>query len=186
MTSKATYMTLADITQKDADAYQGYSAALNEELPDRILAALRQLDRVHVSMPVSRLEHVLQAATRAYRDDKGQEYVVAALLHDIGDLFAPYSHAEYAAVILGPFVSERIQWIIRHHAVFESFYYAHLNGGDRMAREKYHGHPYFRDAIEFCEKYDCVCFDPGFASLPLEFFEPMVRDVFSRPRHLKP
>ena len=38
---------------------------------------------------ISRLEHALQSASRAWRDGAGEEMTVAALLHDIGDVLAP-------------------------------------------------------------------------------------------------
>ena len=107
------------------------------------------------------------------------EIVVAALLHDIGDLLAPRSHSEMAASILRPFVSEKTYWIVKHHGLFQMYYYAHHVGGDRNARERFLDHPWYEDAVRFCEEYDQNCFDPEFNSESLEFFEPMLRRVFN-------
>jgi predicted HD phosphohydrolase len=54
--------------------------------------------------PVDRLEHSLQCATLAQRDGKDNEYMVCALLHDIGDTLASYNHHDVATAILKPFV----------------------------------------------------------------------------------
>ena len=106
--------------------------------------------------------------------------IVATLLHDIGDELAPMNHSEYAAAILKPYVSEKTHWIIEKHGEFQMYYYAHHLGGDRNKREKYKKHKYYKDTIDFCEKYDQNSFDPNYKSLPLEFFKPMVKRVFSR------
>ena len=129
---------------------------------------------------MDRLEHSLQSATRAYRDGADEEMVVAALLHDIGDLLSPYNHSEMAAAVLRPYVSEKTHWIVRHHGLFQSYYYAHHTGGDRNARDAYRDHPWYQDTVDFCHKWDQSSFDPDYESLPLEFFEPMVRRIFAR------
>ena len=150
-------------------------------LPDRILEALRKLEHSISGYRISRLEHSLQGATRAFRAGEAEEMVVAVLLHDIGDELATYSHSEMAAAILRPFVSEKIYWIVKHHGVFQMYYYAHHCGGDRNSREMYRDNPWYQDAIDFCHNYDQNCFDPDYDSEPLEFFEPILRRVMSRP-----
>jgi predicted HD phosphohydrolase len=154
------------------------------ELAERMLATVSDLRAAQGHLRVNRLQHSLQAATHAYNDGQDEEYVVAALLHDIGDFLAPYSHGEMVAAILRPFVSERICWIISHHGLFQTYYYAHHFGGDRNARDAYRDHPWYEDCVTFCERYDQNCFDPDYEPLPLDFFEPMVRRVFGRaPRY---
>ena len=129
---------------------------------------------------VSRLEHSLQSATRAYKNNETKEMVVAVLLHDIGDELAPMNHSEYAAAVLKPYVSEKTHWIIEKHGEFQTYYYAHHLGGDKNKREKYKGHKYYQACIDFCEKYDQVSFDPNYESFTLEFFKPMVKEIFAR------
>ena len=129
---------------------------------------------------ITRLEHSLQTATRAFKDKANEEMVVAALLHDIGDELAPMNHSEYAASILKPYVSEKTHWIIEKHGEFQMYYYAHHLGGNRNKRDDYKDHKYYNDTINFCEKYDQNSFDPNYKSLPLEFFRPMVKKIFSR------
>ena len=106
--------------------------------------------------------------------------VVATLLHDIGDELAPMNHSEYAAAVLKPYVSEKTHWIIEKHGEFQTYYYAHHLGGDRNKREKYKGHKYYQACIDFCEKYDQSSFDPKYESYSLEFFKPMVKEIFAR------
>ena len=129
---------------------------------------------------VSRLEHCLQSATRAHKNKENKEMVVATLLHDIGDELAPMNHSEYAAAVLKPYVSEKTHWIIEKHGEFQTYYYAHHLGGDRNKRDKYKGHKYYQACIDFCEKYDQSSFDPKYKSYSLEFFKPMVKEIFAR------
>ena len=146
----------------------------------RILKFMSGLTETLEGYQISRLEHSLQCATRAYKNGESEEMVVAALLHDIGDELAPMNHSEYAAAILKPYVSERTYWIVEKHGEFQMFYYAHHLGGDKNKRDKYKGHKYYQATIDFCEKYDQNSFDPNYKSLPLDFFKPMVKKIFSR------
>lgn len=171
-------------TPEDYALLDRYEAEYVRELPDRLLAAL---DGLRASMPgyqVSRYEHSLQSATRAHRDGRGEEYVAAALLHDIGDELAPYTHGEMVAAILKPYVAEEICWIVKYHGVFQQFHYGHATDDDPNARDRFLGHPWFDACAEFCEHYDQNCFDPAYDSLPVEFFEPAVRRVFAEARYL--
>lgn len=152
------------------------------KLPDRVLSHLRLLDGDFGGFAVDRLTHSLQTATRAHRDGRDEEYVVCALLHDIGDTLGSYNHADVAAAILKPFVSDENFWIVEKHGIFQGYYFFHHLGFDRNLREQYRGHPWFDAAAEFCAKYDAPAFDPGAETLPLSFFEPMVRRVLAQPR----
>ena len=147
---------------------------------DRILRFLSNLTETLEGYQISRLEHSLQSATRAYKNGEDEEMVVATLLHDIGDELAPMNHSEYAATILKPYVSEKTHWIIEKHGEFQMYYYAHHLGGDRNKRDQYKNHKYYQDTVDFCEKYDQKSFDPKYKSLPLEFFKPLVKKIFSR------
>jgi predicted HD phosphohydrolase len=104
------------------------------------------------------------------------------VLHDIGDMLASHNHADLAAASLKPFVSKRNLWIVEHHAIFQGYYFWHHFGGDRNAREKYRDHPYFGDTAEFCALYDQCSFDPEYDTLPITYFEPMLRRVFAAPK----
>lgn len=155
--------------------------AQKAELPRRIIEALTAITDEGVGgYQIDRTQHCLQSATRAFRAGEETDYVVAALIHDIGDVLAPYSHGELAAAVIKPFVSPRITWILKYHPIFSMYYYAHFVGGDRNARDRFRGHEWFDDAVRFCEHYDENCFDPGYDNLPMAHFEPMVHEVFGR------
>ena len=132
---------------------------------DRILNFMKNLTATLEGYKVSRLEHSLQTATRAFKDKADEEMVVAALLHDIGDELAPLNHSEYAAAVLKPFVSKKTHWIIEKHGEFQMYYYAHHLGKNRNQRDKYKEHKYYNDAVYFCEKWDQASFDPNFKSM---------------------
>ncbi|MFD1189073.1 MULTISPECIES: HD domain-containing protein [Phenylobacterium] len=173
------------MTEGTAEQWQEISRLAGDfrrELPDRLLGQLRMLEGGLDGYAVNRLEHSLQTATRAFRDGRDEEYVVCALMHDIGDLMGPANHAEIGAVILKPFVSEANHWMLDKHGVFQGYYFFHHLGLDRDLREQYRGHPHFEHCAEFCHRYDQNSFDPAYDSMPLEAFEPMLRRVLARPR----
>ncbi len=182
MTS-VSYRAMADMTKEDTELVVADLDEDVQQLPDRLLDAVRQLRDFQGPLLVTRYEHSMQSATHAYQAGEDEEYVVAALIHDIGDALAPYSHGEYVAAIMKPYISERVCWIVQRHPLFQAYYYAHHLGGDRDARDRYRDHPWYDDCVKFCSDYDQNCFDPDFESLPLEFFEPMVRRVFEKPRY---
>jgi len=148
---------------------------------DRIMREMRaQADEGLPGYRITRLEHSLQAATRASKEGADIDWVVAALLHDIGDGLAPQNHDRFSAEILRPFVREEVTWVVAHHGIFQMYYYAHHYGWDRDERQKYADHPYFSSCADFCERWDQSSFDPDYEMHSLDTFEPMVREVFAR------
>ncbi len=174
------FTSMAEGTREDYELLEQLEEEFTQGTAERVLAQLRDLRGSLSGYKVDRLEHSLQSATRAHRDGADEEMVVAALLHDIGDLLSPSNHSELAAAVLRPYVSERTHWIVRHHGLFQTYYYAHHTGGDRNARDAYRDHPWYQDTVDFCHRWDQSSFDPTYESLPLEFFEPMVRRIFAR------
>lgn len=149
-------------------------------LPDRIMAELKSLEHSLSGYQVSRLEHSLISATMAERDEADVDWVVAALIHDMGDGLAPHNHDSLAAVIGAPYLREECTWTLRTHGIFQMYYYAHLTGGDREARQKYKDHPYYESGVEFTERWDQSAFDPDYDWHDLEHFRPAVTEVFLR------
>jgi predicted HD phosphohydrolase len=177
---RAHFHTMSEGTKQDWYCISQAMKPFIEQLPERVLAHLRLLDGDCGGFAIDRLQHCLQTATRAHQDGRDEEYVVCALLHDIGDTLGPRNHADVAAAILRPFVSERNHWIVEKHAIFQGYYFFHYLGLDRNLRDQFLDHPWYRDTEEFCRLYDGPAFDPKFPTLPLEAFEPMVRRVFSQ------
>ena len=151
-----------------------------EGTADRLIKFMSGLSNTLEGYQVTRLEHSLQTATRALNDKADEEMIVAALFHDIGDELAPLNHSEYAGTVLKPYVSEKTHWIIEKHGEFQMYYYAHHLGDNRNQRDKYKGHKYYKDTIDFCENWDQKSFDPNFKSMSLKEFEPFVKKIFSR------
>ena len=180
---RATFHTMAEGTQEDWTCINRAMKPFIQALPDRILAHLKLLAGDFGGFAVDRLEHCLQTATRAHRDGRDEEYVVCALLHDIGDTLGPRNHADVAAAILKPFVSEQNFWMVEKHAIFQGYYFFHYLGLDRNLRDQFLAHPWYDATEEFCRLYDGPAFDPAYPSLPLETFEPMLRRVFSNVRN---
>jgi len=167
-------------TKDDYQLLEKYEKNFERQTADRILKYLSNQTSTLEGYKISRLEHALQAATRAYKNNESEEMVVATLLHDIGDDLAPMNHSQYAASILRPYVSEKTYWIILHHGLFQTYYSAHHLDRDRNARDKYKDHKYYKATIDFCENYDQSSFDPNFKSMSLKDFEPLVKKIFSR------
>ena len=173
------FVRMEDGTKEEYDLLESYEKPFRDGVADRLLEHLKTLDASTGGYKVTRLGHSLQSATLAYRDGADEEMVVAALFHDIGDMLAPSNHSDFAAAVLRPYVSEKTHWIVKHHGVFQMYYYAHHLGGDRDARDRFKDHPWYADCEYFCHNYDQNAFDPDYDTLPLEFFEPMVRRVFA-------
>jgi len=176
------FTAMRDATREDFGDIGRHSLEFFSGLPDRILKHLSLLAGDTGGYAVDRLTHSLQTATRSKRDERDDEYVVCALIHDIGDTLATANHAELAAVMLEPFVSEKNHWIVAQHGVFQTYYFLHHFDLDRNLRDRFKGHEYWRDCAEFCEKYDQNSFDPDYDTMPLDAFEPALRTLFATPR----
>ena len=180
--ARATFTTMERGTVEDWAAIGSHFAPFASGLADRVLAHLRLLAGDYGGFVVDRLTHCLQTATRAHRACEDEEYVVGALLHDIGDTLGSYNHADVAAAIVKPFVSAENHWLVEQHAVFQGYYFFHHIGLDRNMRERFRGHPGFERTALFCERYDAPAFDPKGETLPLDAFVPMVHRVFAVPK----
>ena len=176
------FIHMEDATRAEYELLDRLEIEYREGLADRLLEAMRQLADSLSGYRISRLEHCLQGATRAHRAGESDEMVITVLLHDLGDHLAPFSHSEMAAAILRPFVSEKLYWVVKHHGLFQMYYYAHHFGGDRNVRDLFKQHQWYQDAVDFCHKDDQNCFDPDYDSKPLEFFEPMLRKLVASPK----
>jgi predicted HD phosphohydrolase len=179
---QVSFINMEEGTKEEYEFLDALEGEYKAGLADRLIHALQQLEHSLSGYRITRLDHVLQGATRAYRADESEETILTILLHDIGDELAPYSHSEMAAAILRPFVSEKLYWIVKQHGLFQMYYYAHHCGGDRNARDKFKDHEWYQDAIDFCAHYDQNCFDPDYDSKPLEFFEPLLRKLVAAPK----
>ena len=174
------FTAMKDGDKEDYDFLSVHEVEYAKGTADRLLKGLVQLDESLSCYQVTRLGHSLQSATRAWRDGADTDWVVSALLHDVGDIFAPHNHDEYAAAILKPFVREQCTWVVKTHGDFQLLYFGEHVGADPMKRDRHKGHIYFDDCAEFCERWDQSSFDPGYDAKPLSFFEPMVQEVFAR------
>ena len=177
---------MVSYTRMDEGTVEDYALLSELAKPFRAGAAdrvLAQFDALHDSFPgmrVDRHEHSLQTASRAHREGADEEMVVAALLHDIGDLLAPENHADVGADILRPYVSRDTFWLLKHHAIFQGYHYWDKVGKNKDEREKFRGHPAYEMTVKFCGDWDQVAFDPEYDTIPIETFEPMVHRIFAR------
>ena len=179
---RAAFRNMQDSTAGDWKLIAGEFMSYAAKLPDRLFDHMRLLAGDYGGFPIDRLAHCLQTATRAHRDGRDEEYVVCALLHDIGDTLGSWNHPDVAAAIVKPFVRPEYHWMVAEHGVFQGYYFFHHLGMDRNARDQFKEHPNYALAEEFCAKYDAPAFDPQGETLPLEFFEPVVRRVFAAPK----
>ncbi|NNF56134.1 MAG: HD domain-containing protein [Acidimicrobiales bacterium] len=153
-------------------------------LVPNLVGMLQALEGPKLGYQVDRLQHSLQSATRAHRNGERVDLVVSALLHDVADSFAPENHSDAAAAVLAPYVDEEAHWVVKHHGIFQGYYYFHHLGGDKDARDRYSASPYFDACVDFCANYDQNCFDPEYASMTLDDFIPMLNEVFGRPSRI--
>ena len=177
---KVNFTEMKNGTREDYQLLEKYEKDFERQTADRILKYLAAQTTTLEGYQITRLEHSLQAATRAYKNGESEEIVVATLIHDIGDDLAPMNHSQYAASILRPYVTERTYWIIQHHGLFQAYYSAEHLGGDKNARDKFKDHKHYEATIHFCENYDQASFDPNYKSMTLDEFYPMVQKIFSK------
>ena len=174
------FTKMSDGTTEEYEFLAKHEAEFVAQLPDRIMNALEGLRNSLSGYKIDRLQHSLQSATRAERDGADVDWIVSALVHDIGDDLAPLNHDSLAANILRPYVRKECAWVVQHHGIFQYKYYADKIGLDPEARQKYAGHEYFDAAVRFCERWDQESFDPDYDTHDLEHFRPMVEEVFGR------
>ena len=168
--TKEDYLLLAELEKP----YHGMTA-------DRIMDELkRQGEATLEGYRITRLQHGLQSATRAEADGADIDWIVGALLHDIGDGLAPQNHDRFSAEVIRPFVRWDVSWVVEHHGIFQMIYYGRHYGWDENARDEFKDHPCFQSCAEFCERWDQSSFDPDYPMKSLDHFEPMVREVFGR------
>jgi predicted HD phosphohydrolase len=177
--ARATFSSFEESTKEDWDGIMQHIQVTQSMVADNVIAQLRMLRSDHGGFPVDRLEHSLQTATRAERAGRSDEYVLCALIHDIGDNLAPFNHPSIAAGIVKPFVSAAHHWMVEHHGIFQGHYFWHHIGADRNARDAYRDSPHYDLTEEFCALYDQTAFDASYTSHPLEHYEPLIRQVFS-------
>lgn len=177
-------------TQMKDGTYEDYQLLAQKEqafhalTADRILDELRRHGEATLEgYRISRLQHGLQSATRAERDGADIDWIVGALLHDIGDGLAPQNHDRFSAEVIRPFVRWDVAWVVEHHGIFQMLYYGRHYGWDENARDRFKDHPCFDSCAQFCERWDQAAFDPEYDTLPLAHFEPMLRAVFARKAH---
>lgn len=182
VSEKASFRHMKDGTAEDWAIIRKEFEPFRDSVYQRLIDHLNLLAGDCGGFPVDRLTHCLQTATLAHQDGQDEEYVVCALLHDIGDTLGPANHADVAAVLVEPYVSEANHWMVKHHGIFQGYYFFHYLGLDRNLRDQFVDHPHYARTIEFIEKYDAPAFDPEGETYPLSFFEPMLQRVFAKPR----
>ena len=117
---------------------------------NRIMETLEiQGETTLLGYKITRLEHGLQAASRAENQGVDIDWIIGALLHDIGDGLVPQNHDRLSAEIIGPYVRWEVTWTVEHHGIFQMFYYAHHYNWDENARSKYKNIPASRIARFF-------------------------------------
>lgn len=180
MNKQANFTRFDEATKADMEIIVNQYEAFSKTLPDRVLDHMRLLDGDFGGFKVDRLQHSLQTATRAFRDNRDEEYVVCALLHDIGDTLGTYDQGGIAAAILKPFVSDANHWMLANHTIFQGYYYFEHLGANKDAREKHKDNPHYEHTKEFVDKYDMPAFDPDYDSMSLAEFEPLLRRVLCK------
>jgi predicted HD phosphohydrolase len=183
MNARAKFIRMEDSTKQDWALIVPEAMKMAKALPDRVLAHLQLLDGDYGGFPVDRLTHSLQAATLALKDGRDEEYVICALLHDIGDTLGSFNHPDIAAAILKPFVSDENHWMVQNHGIFQGYNFFHHIGMNRDMRDMFKASPHYERTAEFVELYDNPAFDPAGEALPISAFEPMLRRLMAAPKN---
>jgi len=174
------FTAMKDGSPEDYQIIASNDEITTKELPNRLIEHLKEMDHDDGAYQISRLDHVLQCATRAYLDGADDDWIIAALMHDIGDVLAPFTHGQVAAEIIRPFVKEEVYWVVRHHGIFQMYYNTSLTADERNSRTQFNAHPFYQSAVDFCENWDQCSFDPNYPSESLDFFTSLIHKVFSK------
>tara|TARA_Y100001934_G_scaffold283588_1_gene404538 strand:- start:922 stop:1611 length:690 start_codon:yes stop_codon:yes gene_type:complete len=181
---------LADFSAEEWTFLNAQSAEYSTE--ERANAALRMLgtlkDDPSFGYQVNTYTHCLQSATMVMRAGWDEEDIVTALFHDMGLIVCPEAHGPFSAALMGPLVSEKNYWMLRHHQIFMN---SHSDNdpsftGDKDAREVYRGHPHFEYTATFVDKFDQNALQADYDTASIEVFLPMVYRVFARKPHAVP
>jgi len=185
MAAMATTFTRMDESTAEQWAVIGAETSKNQgRVADRMLELLRSLGAITDGFATDQLTHSLQTATRAERAGADDEVVFASLMHDVGKAISVPNHPAIAAEMIRPYVRDDVYRMIKYHQDFQGrHYYAHF-GGNPNARDQYEGEPFFDLTAQFADDWDQTSFDPDYDTLPLEHFEPLVREVTARARLL--
>ena len=172
---------MADGTREEYEMLGAlYTEHTQGELVDNMVRLLEVMKGPKLGYQIDRYEHSLQSASRALRNDERLDMVVGCLLHDIADSFAPQNHSATAAAMLAPYVDDEVHWIVKHHGLFQGYYYFHHMDGDRNARDVHEDNEHYEACVRFCQEYDQNCFDPDYPTLPITDFIPLMSALFSR------
>jgi len=158
-----------------------YQEQVDNKMVDTFLDMLKAQKGKRLGQQVDLYQHQLQTASRAYRAGESVDIVVMSLFHDVTESIVSKNHGAAAAAFLEPYLDPKATWMLKHHEVFQGYYYFHYFGADQNAREKYKTEPYYEDLVRWCQEYDQASFDPIYPPLPPFFFKEMVREVLARP-----
>jgi len=184
LTEGRSFGRMDESTREQWDTIAIETATNQPRVADRVLSLLGSLAEITDGFAVDQLTHCLQTATRAEEAGAGPDMVVASLCHDIGKAISVSNHPKIAAEILRPYVSEEIYRVIAAHQDFQGRHYYGYFKLDPESRAQYEGEPWFELAERFADDWDQTSFDPDYPTQPLEHFEPIVREVFGRPRSI--
>jgi predicted HD phosphohydrolase len=180
-----TTFTRMDESTAEQWAVIGAETAKNQgRVADSMLAMLRSLTTITDGFATDQLTHSLQTATRAERAGADDEVVFASLLHDVGKAVSVPNHPAIAAEMIKPYVRDDVYRMIKHHQDFQGRHYYHHFGADPNARDQYRGDSFFELTEQFADEWDQTSFDPDYDTLPLEHFEPLVREITARAKLL--
>ena len=83
--AKVSFKEMKNGTKEDYFLLDKHEKKYAKDTAERILKFMSGLNETLEGYQVTRLEHSLQSATRAYKNNESEEMVVATLLLDIGD-----------------------------------------------------------------------------------------------------
>ena len=181
--SVTSFRRMDESTAEQWQHIRAQTAANQGRVADRILGLLRSLGEITDGFATDQLTHCLQTATMAERAGADDEVVVAALCHDIGKAISVPNHGAIAAEMLKPYVRADVYHTLYRHQDFQGRHYYAYFGMPTDLREQYRDEPWFALCEQFTDEWDQAAFDPDAPTEPLEHFEPLVRQVFARPRY---
>jgi predicted HD phosphohydrolase len=180
MTDKAAFTRMDASTREEWMTIGRATMQVQNDVPSQITGMLKKLAGFHAGFGVDQLHHALQTATMAKRANASDDMILGSLCHDIGKVISIPNHGAIGAEILKAYVSSDVYHVLRTHQDFQGrHYYGHF-GKSTTLRENYKNEPWFALAEQFTDEWDQVAFDPSYTVLPLEEFEPLIKQAFGR------
>lgn len=176
----ATFLATDAGSELDWERIETAAGVQQDATAEVVLGMLKVCGTLYSGFAVDQLTHMTQTATRARRANASDELILVSLIHDVAKVIGNANHPEMAAALARPYVSHEGYMAIRYHMEFQWKHYGDKIDLPTNLRERYLGQAWYADTARFSDDWDQTSFDPDYDTLPLQEFEPLLRQFFEK------